>query len=313
MVPSLVSLNADNEQARSYIINSAVQWLRDYGVDGFRIDHAIGQGMDFWTAFRHATRAVAPDTVSIGEVTDTPDSLKRYRGKLDGILDFPLASAFRHTFGLGDWDVQKFDRFLFAYEHFLSTGPGRVSFLDNHDMDRFLFTAGNDLERLKMAALCQFTLDACPIIYSGTEIGMTQQTAISDREAGGDAQARQDMIWDDKHWNVELLNFYRKLIHIRKETPVLRTGQRHTIHLNPERNTYAYARTNSTTGDISCGDVVALFNLSKQQQTLSLPSPLAAMEQRVLLSTSEQPQLIKTDSHLNIQLAPHSGAILALL
>lgn len=310
VVPSLVSLNADNEQARDYIIGSAVQWLRDYGIDGFRLDHAIGQGMDFWTAFRRATREVSPDMISIGEVTDTPDCQVRYQGKLDYVLDFPLASALRHTFGLQDWDVQHFDHFLFAYEHFMAAGPGRVNFLDNHDMQRFLFTADNNSARLKMAALCQFTLDGLPVIYYGTEIGMSQQTDISDADAGGDAQARLDMIWEQDQWNYDLLAFYRALIAMRKDTPVLHHGHRRTIHVS--HNVYAYTKNNAAQGEISTGDVIVLFNLSGQQQAIPLPAAATPREYRLLLSTGKDPVIRKTEHAFELLSMPDSGVVLIL-
>jgi len=71
--------------------------------------------------------------------------------------------------------LPKFEHFLSAYEQFMAIGAGRVSFLDNHDMNRFLFVAGDRVELLKLAALCQFTLEPVPAIYYGTEVGMSQR------------------------------------------------------------------------------------------------------------------------------------------
>jgi len=310
-VPSLPSLNTENEQARAHIIDSAVQWIRDYGIDGFRLDHAIGQSMDFWTAFRRAIREVAPEAATIGEVTDTPDCLTRYRGKLDSILDFPLASALRHTFALRNWNVQKFEHFLLTYEQFMASGPGRVSFLDNHDMDRFLFIADNDPERLKLAALCQFTLSGPPVLYYGTEIGMSQHAASSDPGSGGDAQARLDMIWDQDYWNHDLLNFYQALIRMRKELPVLQQGYRRTIHLNLAQHTYAYVRTAEPyQGELLSGDVLVLFNLSDQQQTLPLPVSGTPGNYYPLLDSRGNTVLQETPQGFEAQLMPTSGITL---
>lgn len=312
IVPSLVSLNADNEQARDHIIGSAVQWLRDYGIDGFRLDHVIGQSMDFWTAFRHATREVSPEVITVGEATDTPDSLARYHGKLDSILDFPLASALRHTFALRDWDVQQLNQFLFSYEHFMTDAPARVSFLDNHDMNRFLFLADNDPIRLKLAALCQFTLDGPPVIYYGTEVGMSQSKSIADRAAGGDALARQDMIWDQSLWNDNLLTFYRSLIHTRKQTPVLSQGQHRTIHLDQIQNTYAYIRTSTTSNIAVTRDALVVFNLSNQEQTISLPTAVITTELQLLLTTDFAPVVEHIQNGYVISMSAYSGAIFSV-
>ena len=311
-VPSLVSLNAANEQVRAHIIGSAVQWLRDYGIDGFRLDHVIGQGMDFWTAFRHATREVSSEVITIAEATDTPDSLARYHGKVDSMLDFPLASALRHTFALRNWDVQQLDHFLFSYERFMTNAPVRASFLDNHDMNRFLFLADNDSTRLKLAALCQFTLAGLPIVYYGTEIGMTQSKSIFDLAGGGDDLARQDMIWDQNLWNDTLLTFYRSLIRLRKQIPMLSRGQRHTIHVDQAHNTYAYVRTNTTRTTLLTGDVLVVFNLSNQSQTIPLIEAIPATALHLLLDTSEKSTIEQTHNGYVIAMIPYSGAIFHL-
>lgn len=309
-VPSLPSLRTESEGARAHVIEGARQWLRDYGIDGFRLDHAIGHGMDFWSEFRRETHAVSPDVFLVGEVTDTPDSLLRYRGKLDGILDFPLASALRHTFGVGNWTLRKLDRFLSTYEQFMAPGPGRVSFLDNHDMNRFLFLAHDDHKRLKLAALCQFTLVATPVIYYGTEVGMSQRYDTAQREFGGDAEARRDMSWDKNDWNLELLAFYQALTRMRCATSVLTQGTRRTLHLDDQQQTYAYLRSNKSGSPIEPGDVLALFNLSDVARTIPLSTTLEPERYRCLLSTGSAPTISKTGDGIAIVLAPKSGAAL---
>ncbi|EFH82636.1 alpha-amylase family glycosyl hydrolase [Ktedonobacter racemifer] len=307
MVPSLPSFSTESRGARRYIFESAITWLKDYGIDGFRLDHAIGHSMDFWTEFRQVTRAVAPESITVGEVTDTPDSMARFHGKLDGLLDFPLASALRHTFGIKDWNVQKLDTFLYSYEQFMMQAPERVSFLDNHDMNRFLFVANQDTQRLKMAALCQFTLTATPVIYYGTEVGMSHSVDIG-AVAGGDALARQDMPWTTEQWNQDLLSFYRSLIQIRKAFPVLRQGKRRTMHLNVAQKAYAYAQTSIDADALIYGDILVTFNLSNTQQTLLLPKPGKAREYTCLLATCGRANARLTAQGIEITLPAQSGA-----
>lgn len=267
-VPHLPSFNTDDPGVRRYLIDSALFWVRECGIDGFRIDHVIGASMDFWVALRAALHGVRPDILTAGEATDTPDAVRRYRSRLDGILDFPLARALRHTFAVGDWDVGQLDSFLVSYERFMADGPGQVSFLDNHDMDRFLFVAGGDVRRLALAALCQFTLPPTPTIYYGTEIGMSQQHSSQALGLGGDAEARRDMPWDPESWNQELRSLYRRLIALRRELAALPSGERHTVHLDPLAGTYAYVRRLSGPGD----DVMVAFNLASTTARIPLPA-----------------------------------------
>ncbi|HKJ86086.1 MAG TPA: alpha-amylase family glycosyl hydrolase, partial [Spirochaetia bacterium] len=121
LVPSLVSLNTSSEGVREFLLRSARFWV-ECGVDGFRLDHVIGHGMDFWVEFQRALEQVDPNIVTIGEATDTSDALKRYRGRTNSILDFPLARALRLTFATGQWDLAEFDSFLHLYDDYMTDG-----------------------------------------------------------------------------------------------------------------------------------------------------------------------------------------------
>ena len=83
-----------------------------------------------------------------------------------------------------------------------------LSFLDNLDMNRFLFEARGDKARLKQAVEIQFTQNCPPVIYYGTEVGMSQMKPISGPH--GDLQARRMMAWDDQ--DADLLETYKRLI-----------------------------------------------------------------------------------------------------
>ena len=279
MIPMMPSFDTNDSGVREYLTESALYWMRDFGVDGLRLDHAIGHSMDFWTQFRAALMAENPDVVTIAEATDTPDSLRRFRGRIHDILDFPLARALRHTFAARDWSLEKFDTFLDAYDLYMEEGPGRVSFLDNHDMERFLHVARENINSLKLAALCQFSLNQTPTIYYGTEIGMSHVHSFSEKGFGGDAEARADMIWDENDWNGGLLDFYRQLIHLRRETPILQQGSRTRLYLGEADATYAYSLNSAVQTD---RQVIVAFNLSTREQVI----PLAQKQLRILLATN---------------------------
>lgn len=273
MVPELPSVNTNDPAVRRHIIDSALHWV-DLGVDGFRLDHAIGHGMDFWTELRAALEAVRDDIVLIGEVTDTPDALRRFRGRLHDALDFPLAGALRQTFGSGAWSVAEFDAFLTAYEAFMRDGPGRVSFLDNHDMDRFSHVASGDANRVRLAALCQLSLAEPPVIYYGTEIGLPQRRSIDDSPIT-DNEVRQDMVWDPARWDADLLAFYQAAVRLRKERAALRRGERATFHVDEAAQTLAYRV--EAEGEA----VLAAFNLGERPRCIPLPDG----HYRLLLAT----------------------------
>ena len=286
LVPKLPSWNLEDPGARAHVIDSAVYWIREFGVDGYRLDHAIAPSMDFWVAFRAATQAANPECFSVGEATDSPDCLRRYRNRLDGVLDFKLAGALRLTFGTGDWRVSKLDSFLHAYDQYMAAGPGRVSFLDNHDMDRFLWVARNDVSRLKLAALCQFTLAPTPTIYYGTEIGIRQPFDSAESSLGGDAAERTDMPWNRAVWDGDVLRFYTELIALRRTYPAARAGYRHTVWIDDDTQTLAYL-CSETEQPVAGSSMLVAFNLSAEQRTIAIATD--AVAGRGILSTGAEP------------------------
>jgi len=79
-------LNLRHPAARQYLLDAAAYWL-DFGVDGYRVDYAIGPTPDFWADFRRVTRAANPDCWTFGEVVEPSDSQLSFHGLLDGCLD----------------------------------------------------------------------------------------------------------------------------------------------------------------------------------------------------------------------------------
>src|SRR5690606_21083861 len=117
----------------------------------------------------------------------------------------------------------------------------RPSFLDNHDMNRFLWLARGDKRRLKLAALCQFTLVGPPVVYYGTEAGVTQERDIVQAHGHIAEESRAPMRWGDEQ-DQELHSYYQWLIRLRREHPALWRGRRDTVHLDAGAGTLAYTR-----------------------------------------------------------------------
>jgi cyclomaltodextrinase len=108
-------------------------------------------------------------------------------------------------------------------------------------MDRFLYLAGGDKRKLILAALCQFTLSGQPIVYYGTEVGVSQERFINEPDGRGMAEARQPMLWGDDQ-DEELKAAFRRLVSLRRDHPALWQGARRTLHLDDAAGAYAYSR-----------------------------------------------------------------------
>jgi len=231
-VKDIPKLNLENPETQDHIVNAAKHWL-SLGLDGFRLDHVIGPSHRFWEHFTREIKKQFPHSVLIGEAWmmgikrhelrtlgvrhkylkwlsgDASDHLFReYIGTLDGVLDFKVQELIRHYLIQHTISEHTFRKHI---ERHYARFPDQFvlpTFLDNHDMDRFLFQARNDKEKLKAAATLQFSLPQPPIIYYGTETGMTQKKSLWTIPSNGDLQARAPMNWDAIDKNLYL--FYKK-------------------------------------------------------------------------------------------------------
>lgn len=211
-VKSMPKINLVNPEARDWMLDVAQFWLREYDVDGYRLDHANGAGPDFWSEFRRACREAKTDSFCFGEIVEAPSEQLVYIGRLDGLLDFQLDDALRKTYAWKTMTEAELNLLIDLHLAYFPADFIMPTFLDNHDMDRFLFIAGGDKAALRRAATVQFGLPNPPIIYYGTEVGLSQKRGKSE---GGLEESRETMLWGDGQDHV-LLDFYKGLIRARR-------------------------------------------------------------------------------------------------
>lgn len=213
-VRTMPQMNLACTGAREWMLDNARFWLQEFNVDGYRLDHALGPGPDFWSDFWKACKDANPESFSFGEVVDTPEVLRHYIGRLDGCLDFLTSDMLRTVYGRGTCAEADFLRFEKRHAQFFPEDFIRPTFLDNHDMDRFLFIAGGDKEKLKRALEVQMRLPGPPIMYYGTEVGLNQDE--STRGGLGLQASRKVMLWGEDQ-DQDLLEFFKEQIRMRKE------------------------------------------------------------------------------------------------
>ncbi len=295
-VKSLPQLDLRHPDARRYIIDAALFWLK-LGVDGFRLDYAIGPAQEFWAEFRKETRKENPDCWTFGEVVDPPDVQLSFEGLLDGCLDFVLLEAIRQTFAFETWSVQRFASFLDRHEAYFPENFSRPSFLDNHDMNRFLWAADGDLRKLKLAALCQFSLQGVPIVYYGTEVRLSQERDVRQGERGIPEESRLPMLLGDQQ-DLELRAYFQQLCKLRKELECLKRGLRKAIFADDQ--IFAYWRKSNA------DQALIVMNIGSDQKKYVLPNN----SMRILLQTGEVNLTPEVDQNA-ISLDGWSGAVLA--
>ena len=294
-VKGMPQLNLKHKPASDYLLECAQSWLRN-GVDGYRLDYAPGPPHTFWADFRQACKAVNPDAFLFGEVVAHSEVIASYVPHFDGCLDFLLADALRRTFVLETSTLLEFEAFLAAHETYFPKDFSLPAFLDNHDMTRILYLAREDKAKVRLAALVLFTLSEPPVIYNGTEGGVSQRNPLGRFE-----EARLPTPWGDEV-DKDLLAYFQRLGELRRRFPVLTSGKREVVHLNAQKGTYAYVQTSEA------GAVLIALNTSKRSQTIDVPILSLQTSAKDLLN---EHQVTVLGDFIRILLPAQSGAFIA--
>ena len=295
-VRGMPQLNLKHKPASDHLLECAQHWLRK-GIDGYRLDYVPGPPHTFWADFRHACKTVNPDAFLFGEVVAHSETLASYVPHFDGCLDFLLADALRRTFVLETLTLLEFESFLTAHAAYFSESFLLPAFLDNHDMTRILYLAGEDKAKVKLAALVLFTLSAPPVIYNGTEVGVSQRNPLGRFE-----EARLPMPWGDKQ-DADLFVYFQRLGTLRQQfSGLLCQEHRKVVHLNGQSGTYAYLRTSEASA------VLIVLNTSRQAQTVDVPISEFQTAARDLLNGN---RVTVSSAAVRITLPAQSGAFVA--
>ncbi len=260
-VPDMPQLNLDDAGARAYLLDVARYWLRELDIDGYRLDYAAGPSLGFWSAFRRACHAVKPDCWLFGEVTLAGDNLRAFTGRLDGCLDFAFARAVRNLCLRPNPSVAGFAAWLDRHRTFFGPEFTLPAFIDNHDMNRFLFMADNNKQTLRLAAGLLFALGGAPVLYYGTEVGLSQPRAKGPHRE----ESRHPMLWGEAQDSALRADFAR-WIAVRRSQPVLTYGDLHTLQVHEEAGIWLAERRHD-------GErVLVAVNVSHTPQVIALPA-----------------------------------------
>ncbi|AIQ63272.1 cyclomaltodextrinase [Paenibacillus stellifer] len=290
-VAEMPKLNTENEDVKNYLLGVAEYWIKEVGIDGWRLDVANEVDHQFWRDFRQTVKGVNPEAYILGEIWH--ESSPWLEGdKFDAVMNYPFTDAVIDFFVREDLDASGFAAAIGKQLSRYPLQASEVAFnlLDSHDTSRLLSLPGGNKKKLKMAAVLQFTFMGTPCIYYGDEVGL---------DGGEDPGCRKCMEWDPNKQDRDLLAFYRKLIDIRKSHPALRTG---TLTFLDAGNSGKLAYERRLDGE----SVIVLFNREDSGVTFRLPVPEAGWRD---LFTGE---IYKADrGTLSVRLPASGYAVLA--
>ncbi|RUS46705.1 glycoside hydrolase family 13 protein [Cohnella sp. AR92] len=224
-------LNFSNPDVRTFFLSVGEHWIREAGIDGWRLDVADEVDFTFWQEFRRRIKGIDSNLLLIGETWkngadllrgDQMDTIMNYRFR-DAVIDFfANKSIGRAAF------ARRIESMLFDYP--LASRNVLYNLLGSHDTARFLTVCKENIDTFKLAIVFQMTFPGMPFVYYGDEIGMTGET---------DPLCRKAMAWDSA--NAMISEFYKNIIRIRHGSNALRYGD--FKHIDTASELYGFIRT----------------------------------------------------------------------
>lgn len=215
----LSDFNEESINYRNYIKEAIKLWLKK-GVDALRVDTVKHMPLWFWQEFVTDIRTAYPDVFIFGEWflggANDPASVNFANNSGMSMIDFSLRQAIEDTFAKNYYQgFMEIVEILNRDQEFYSANE-LVTFVDNHDMPRFLSVC-NDPERLRLAIDLIMILRGIPCIYYGTE-----QYLHNDTDSGNDPYNRPMMEkWDT---TTPIYRDVSKLARLRMENEAIQKG-----------------------------------------------------------------------------------------
>jgi cyclomaltodextrinase / maltogenic alpha-amylase / neopullulanase len=267
----LPNLNYDNPEVRRMMIEAFSYWVREFDVDGFRVDACWGvqeRQPDFWPEWRRELKRIKPDLLLLAEAS-ARDSYNFENG---------FDAAYDWTYELGHWawglfwgdQAPKMEslEFLPRLKAALTNEPEGYHpdalifrFLNNNDTrTRFIATHGEAMTRVATALL--LTLPGIPCIYTADEVGQS----FLPYDGGL-------ISWRERYRG--LRDYHKKLIALRKQIPSLHSRHWQLLDAEPASQVLGYVR--FLEGNEQ--SVIVLLNFSEvlADVTVSLPEDFSTL------------------------------------
>jgi alpha-amylase len=311
-------------------------WIRDFGIDGFRIDTMKHVNDEFWQRFGPQVLAYARqhgkrEFFMFGEVFDTTKSFTSHfttHDRVQAVLDFPFQKA-AQDFAANASPTDEL-RDFFAGDDWYTDADSNVyqlpTFLGNHDMGRIgrfvtVANAGADdaelLARDRLAHQLLYLSRGNPVVYYGDEQGFTGD--------GGDQDARQDMFpsqvasyndddligtdettaddnFDRDH---PLYQSIRELAALTRRHPALRDGAQQHRWSSAAPGIYAFSRLDRHEQH----EYVVAVNNAEQARTAAVPTWMADTGFRLVYGAG--PERLRSDAgrRLGLTVGPLSAVV----
>ncbi|MBQ8575356.1 MAG: alpha-amylase [Clostridia bacterium] len=288
----LVKLNQHNPEVRNYICDVIRFWVKEFDIDGIRLDAADVMDFGYMQAIRQVANEVKPDFWLIGEVIHGDYSRWANDGTLHSVTNYMLHKALYSAHN---------DHNYFEIAHtikYVNDMTGNrlklYTFVDNHDVERIYTKLINKAHFLPVHIML-YSLPGVPSIYYGSEFGIEGR-----KERGSDDSLRPALNFDD-YKNAVKTNPCTKLISalgkIRQNTPALCYGDYKELELQTTH--FAYERA------LDGKAVIVTVNNSDNEVNMYLGC--GNSKEYVGALTGEK--VCVNDGHIQVRIPANSGEI----
>ena len=229
-------LNLKNPEVEKYVTDVACYWLKECDIDGWRMDVGDEISHYFWKHFRRAVKAVKKDALIIGEIWHyAGDFLEG--DEWDTVMNYPFYLNLIDLLADEKIGVSRFIQNLGYMKGRLNKKcyPLMWNLIDSHDTARFLHLCNNK-QKQHLAAAFQLLMPGMPMIYYGDELAMP---------GANDPDCRRGMYWDEEYRDNEMLEWYKRLIQVRRTHACIVEGELAETITRDEDGTIVLIRKNT--------------------------------------------------------------------
>lgn len=274
--PDMPKLHTANPEVQRYLLDIALYWIREFDIDGWRLDVANEVDHAFWKTFKQAVSAEKPDIYILGEIWHSSEPWLR-GDEFHAVMNYPFTEPMIEYFADRAIPASRMAHRLNAH---LMNGMKQVNevmfnLLDSHDTKRLLTRCRNDEKKARALLAFMFAQTGSPCIYYGTEIGL---------DGENDPLCRKCMVWDKEKQNQEMHTFMKRLIALRKqENTVLTEGNLEWNLLDDQNNFIRFSRT------LDEKKLIYFFNQGDAARHVSLQDLNIERNKKIYDAWTEQP------------------------
>lgn len=202
-------INTNNREASKYLIDVGKYYIKNYHIDGWRLDVSDEVSHDFWRTFRKEMKKCNKDVLLTGE--NWQDGSSYLKGdQFDGIMNYSFCRILNDYFAFNKMDAISFvdalNNLLARYQTPITNM--NWSMLDSHDSYRFYTQVKENKQLALMANAIMMMFQGIPCIYYGDEIPL---------KGGYDPDCRRCFDWKQINNDNHFYQLFKKLIHLRHD------------------------------------------------------------------------------------------------